>query len=327
VLADSVDTAWRRRIGPSILSPLLVEDGIVVAATGGGRVVALEAATGERAWRRGVGGSVRAGLVRGGEWLLTASERDRGRAFGLRFRDGGVSWAREVGAVVHPPAVAGGTAFFATTTGAVQALDVRTGALIWETTLTAAAAAPPLVHAGALWVATRADTLYALDPATGRAAARLGLPTPVSSGLAVHGPDILVPLHSGELLAYDPAADVVIGRHALGAPILAAPVVSETGEAYVLTSAAEVWRVPAGRAGEPYRVAALGGAARASLAVAGGALLVGRLDGELVALEPDGSVRWRVRLDDSIAAPVTVATDAIYVPLLRGTVVKLVGVR
>src|SRR5690606_26269496 len=71
VLADSVDTAWRRRIGPSILSPLLVEDGIVVAATGGGRVVALEAATGERAWRRGVGGSVRAGLVRGGEWLLT----------------------------------------------------------------------------------------------------------------------------------------------------------------------------------------------------------------------------------------------------------------
>jgi hypothetical protein len=99
------------------------------------------------------------------------------------------------------------------------------------------------------------------------------------------------------------------------------PVLDRDGTAYVLTEAASVYRIAPDREAE--RVAALGGAARASLALASNGLLVGRLDGALFFIRRDGTVVWREDFDDSIDAPVAVYRGAVYVPLLRGELVML----
>ena len=85
---------------------------------------------------------------------------------------------------------------------------------------------------------------------------------------------------------------------------------------------ASVWRITdAGR--DVRRIAALGGAATGSLTLARDRLLVGRLDGALFLLDVDGDIIWRMDLDDSIVASVSVHGGAVFVPLMHGDVVKL----
>lgn len=297
----------------------------LLVATGDGQVLALSAGTGSRLWKCGMHGPVR-GIARAGGRIFAAEHRERGRAFAVSTADGALRWARTVGAVRYAPAVAGNAVVLATDDGDVLALDAATGTPRWRARVAGAATAAPVPVAGEALVATRTDTLYHLDLGTGTVTARTPLPAHVSATPLPWRGVVLLPLLSGALLAYDPAARSVRWAADLGEPILAAPVAAEGGDAYVLTRAAELWRVPAA-GGEPTRLAELGGAAVGSLAVAGGRIFVGRLDGTLSALRADGTVVWSKRLGNSIVAPVAVGDGAIYAPLLHGTIVRIEGRR
>ena len=61
----------------------------------------------------------------------------------------------------------------------------------------------------------------------------------------------------------------------------------------------------------------------ASLTLARDHLLLGSYDGTLTAVSLDGRVAWTYPFDDSIVAPVAVGDQSVYVPLLRGRIVKL----
>lgn len=318
---DTAVVLWREEVGPSVFAAPDAVGTAVLVATGNGEVHALAARTGDRLWKRGVGGVLR-GIVRDRGRIFAAGDRERGRAFAISLRDGAEVWNRVVGAARHPPTIAGDRVLVATEGGDVYALDAATGAQAWHAELAAAAAASPVEAQGEVVVATRADTLVHLDGRTGAVAAQVPLPSGVSAAILPWRGVLLVPLHSGALLAYDPAARAVRWSADLGDPILAAPAPSDAGDAYVLTRAAEVWRVPAS-GGEPRRLADLGGAAVGSLTVAGGRIYVGRLDGTLFVLRPDGTVAWRTRFDDSIVAPVAVHGAAVYAPLLHGTIVRI----
>ena len=101
----------------------------------------------------------------------------------------------------------------------------------------------------------------------------------------------------------------------------ATPVLDTDDAAYLLSEHATVWRIEPN--GVMTQVAALGGAARASLTLAANGLLVGRLDGALFMLRRDGEIMWDEYFDDSIEAPVAVYRGAVYVPMLRGDLVML----
>src|SRR5690606_1638161 len=243
---------------------------------------------------------------------------------------GRTAWDRTIGASPFPPLIVEGAVYFATARGELVALGVEDGDELWRTRLRGSAASTPVHHGDGILVATVRDTLYRLDRASGRITARAPLPATVSAAPALVADTLYLPLQTGDLVAYRLPGLEELWRAPFGAPILAAPVAGPDGSLYVLNRNAEVWRVRRGaRAGERTaslageRIASLDGAARASLAVAQGRLLVGRLDGRLFLLEADGRVVWERDFEDSIAAPVTVADGALYVPLLGGTIVKL----
>ncbi len=322
--ADSASIAWRREVGPSIFaSPLIVGDAVVVA-TGDGRLTTFAARTGERRWSRRLDSPLRALALRD-SLVITAADRENGRAFALRVRDGGPLWTRHLGRIRHAPTVTGDTVFIAAE-DRVAALDAASGTTLWETVLSGRVAAPPVPFGDQLLLVAPGDTLLHLDRATGTRLAWTPLPGTVSAPPVVRGREMLLPLYPGRLVAYDVARRDLAWSTDFDAPILAAPAHTAQGDVYLLTRTAELWRLPAGRS-EPQRVADLEGAAVGSLTTAGNYVIVGRLDGQLFALRPDGTVAWRHRLDDAIVAPVTVGDGALYVPLLRGTLVKITDVQ
>lgn len=339
MVAGAPSIGWRREVGPSLLEGPLVHGGVVLVATGAGKLLALSAETGVRHWSADLGGHP--GHVGGivGNRVIAATDGERGRVQAIDVRSGRRVWASAELAVHQAPAVRGDAVWVATRDGRVHELDGRTGATRWSVELPGRAAAPPVPFDDQVVVAARGDTIFHLSRA-GVITARTALAAPVSAPLLLWRDVLLVPLHSGALLAYDPIARVVRWSAELGAPILARPVAGPDGAAYVLTDGADIWRITANPvshgpvspersthqsivASTPERIARLGGAAVGSLATAGERLVVGRLDGSVIALRPNGEIVWEERLDDSIVAPSATAGGATFVPLQRGTLVRL----
>lgn len=318
---EAAEVVWRRDVGPSVFAAPWIVDGVAVVATGKGDVIALSSGTGERVWRRGVGGPIRGFVVEGGR-VYVASDRRGGRLAALAVEDGRVLWSREVGAAAHAPLLAGDAVIVAADSGAVSALDAATGAVRWKVRLSGGISSPPVGAGGAVLVATRTDTLYHLEPTSGAVVASTPLEAGVSAPPVVRSDVVLIPLYSGVVAGYDAEARVVRWRVDLGAPSLAAPAVSPRGDAYLLTEEAAVWRIPAG-GGPAERIAELGGAAVGALTLAGDRLIVGRLDGTLYGLATDGTVLWRARLGDSIVVPPAVDGSGVVAALRRGTVARV----
>lgn len=320
--STSARIAWRRSIGPSLLGPLEVSGGSLFAATGNGTVVAFSAGDGERYWRRRLGGVLPALAVHEALWVFTAGADAEGLLHGHTLRDGRQRWRRAMGPSRYPPAPTDSAIYGVTDNGGAYALDALDGGDLWHTRLSGRALAAPLIYGAQVFVATSADTVYRLDRRTGATTAAIPLAAAVSGPLVAAGETLLVPLHSGHLATLDPMMARVRAMADLGAPIVAAPVLTDDGMAYVLTRDAVLWRVDP-RSARAEQVTEFDGAARASLAQADGQLYVGLLDGTLIAMSTDGSEHWRIRLGDSIVAPVTVRGRSVFVPLLRGEVVKL----
>lgn len=316
------EEAWRARVGRGLLTPVLVEGPVLIASTANRMVVTLSTETGEHYWERRLDGPVTGGVVRGGQRILAATDDQDGKAYALRLDRGRTAWSRTIGAAAFPGLIADDAVYFVTERGRVVALDLGKGEERWRVNLAGTPTSTPVPHRESVLVTTARDTLYRIEGGSGKIAARVALPATVSAAPALVADTVYLPLQTGDVVAYQLPELEELWRAPFGAPILAAPVVGQDGSLYVLNRNAELWRVRVGaRAGE--KLASLGGAARASLAATRDRLLVGRLDGKLFLLDMDGRVVWERDFEDSIVAPVTVADGALYVPLLRGTIVKL----
>ena len=316
------EEAWRSNVGRGLLTPVLVEGPVLIASTSNRMVVTLSTETGERYWDRRLSGSVTGGVVRGGQRILAATDDREGKAYALSLERGRTVWDRTIGAAPFPPLIVDDAVYFVTERGRIIAVTLRDGKERWRVNVNGAPTSTPVPHRESVLVATARDTLYRIERSSGNILARAALPSTVSAAPALVDDTVYVPLQTGDVVAYQLPELEELWRAPFGAPILAAPVVGPDGALYVLNRDAELWRVRAGaRAGE--KLASLNGAARASLAATRDRLLVGRLDGKLFLLDMEGRVLWERDFEDSIVAPVTVADGAIYVPLLRGTIVKL----
>jgi outer membrane protein assembly factor BamB len=322
-VADSVELVWRADVGRGLHAPVLVEGGIVFAATGSRMIAALDPATGEHFWDRRLDGGAPSGLVRHGTRLIAATVDRQGRVHATGISRGSGAWSRRVGPVSHAPVLVGDTVLVVTDGGALHVLDAASGSPHWQIRLPAAPRASPVPTRHGHLVMVR-DSVLLLDRRNGAILARTAVEGNVSAAPAVAGDTAFLPLFSGELLLLSLPALAELGRVATGAPILAAPVVAPDGAVYFLNRAAELWRLPRpGPAENAERLAGPDGAATGSLTLVANGLLVGRLDGVLLFLDRDGGELWRRELGDAIRAPVTVADGAVYVPLLRGHIVKL----
>ena len=319
---DRVAIAWREGVGRGITAPLLVAGDVVIAATTSRSLVSLNAGTGSEYWDRRFGAALAGPPLRRGRTVYVSTRDREARTFALDMARGRRQWSRRIGAARTDLLLHGETLFVTTEGRELVALETERGEIRWRARFAAAAAVAPVPFGGAVLLVTAADSVYRIDAASGRVDARGALPATPVAPLALRGDTLIAALHSGAVVALHVPDMRILWTADVGAPILAPPAAADDGAVYVLARDATVWRIAqAGR--DVRRIAALGGAATGSLTLARDRLLVGRLDGALFLLGVDGTILWRVDLDDSIVAPVSVHEGAVFVPLMHGAVVKL----
>ncbi|HUF12739.1 MAG TPA: PQQ-binding-like beta-propeller repeat protein [Longimicrobiales bacterium] len=312
---------WTIDLGRGVTAPLAIASDLLFATTIDRRLIVLAASTGSFFWERRLPGAAPAGAVFDPTTVYVAGQEHDGAAEAYELARGFLVWRRELPPPIGAPLLHDGVTYWGTETGRVYALGALDGVQRWRADLAGGVVATPVVDRDDLLIATSADTLYRVEMRTGRAVAGLPLPSTVTATPAFDGRRLHLPMHDTTHVVVDVDEWRIARVDSLDAPARAAPLLDRDGSVFLLTDHATVWRIPS--VGPAQRVTELGGAARASLALASNGLLVGRLDGALFFLRRDGTVVWREDFDDSLEAPVAVYRGAVYVPLLRGELVKL----
>jgi hypothetical protein len=313
---------WREQAGRGFTAGIIVQDPVIIAATTNRAVVALSTATGARYWIARFRGPVAGPALRRDDMVYAAVGGREERVIAMNLQRGRRGWSRRLEPIAVELLLAGDAVIAAAENGVLYALDPAEGRIRWETHFTATPAVAPVEWRDNVLHMTRRDTLYRVEAATGRVLNRVALGATPSAPPAVHDGRIVVPLFSGEVVAIELPELREAWRFTLREPVLAAPAAAADGSVYLLTRAADVLRVRAG-ATAPDTVASLGGAASGSFTLARDGLLVGRLDGCLFFVDFNGAIVWERGFEDSLVAPVAPRDGALYVPLLRGELVKL----
>lgn len=321
-LPDSLAVAWRIDVDRGLAAALQIHDGLLLATTTNRAVIALDAESGESYWTRRFSGPIAGTVLRRNDTLFVATGDRDNRVRALDIRRGRDLWERQTGNVRVEPFLLDSLLLVATESGELLALRAANGSLVWRAPLGAAPAVAPVAAEGALFVATARDTLIRFDPATGTRSARVPLPATPSAPILVQPDRLVLALHSGQVLAVGLDAEpLVLWQTSLGAPVLAPLATGPGGRPVMLDRNARVWSVDG--AGNATLLADLGGAASGSFTRAGDRFVAGRLDGTLFLLDARGAIIWNDDLGDSIVAPVAAGRGVLFVPLLRGTVVRM----
>jgi outer membrane protein assembly factor BamB len=136
---------------PDHLPLVLADDRLIVGL--GGRLRAVDAATGDALWTATAGGvapATTAGVVSTG-------------VRGIDIEDGAVRWRFEAGGGVSPPAVVDNTVYVGSDDSYLYALAADTGAIEWAALTDGPVRATPAVEGDAVYVGTLEGTLYAFD--------------------------------------------------------------------------------------------------------------------------------------------------------------------
>ncbi|MFB3119811.1 MAG: PQQ-binding-like beta-propeller repeat protein [Stenotrophomonas maltophilia] len=124
ILADAPvqkGSIWATKIGGDIPYPPALSGDTVYAATIQGKVVALDAATGEELWSTELDSEITAPPIVAGDTVLIGTES--GRVFGLNASNGIVEWNFQIGGkITGSPVVIGKTIFVASHDGKLYAL-------------------------------------------------------------------------------------------------------------------------------------------------------------------------------------------------------------
>jgi len=318
-ISDHPAIEWRKGIDRGLAVPLQIHGDLLVATTTGRAIIALNAGSGLQYWSRRYAGPIAGTVLRRDDLLFLATGDRENRVHAVDIRRGRGRWSKRVAAIRVEPILLDSSIVVASENGLAVSLSTLDGSELWRTRLGAPPAVAPVLSNGMVFVAT-SDTLFALDRDHGGILHRLTLAAaPSAAALELDG-HLLFTLSSGDVIAVSTGGVPAIEWNArLTEPSVASPVRIGTA-IYVLDRSAAVWRVD--RSGA-VPVATLGGAASGSITAVGDRLVVGRLDGAVFILDGDGSIISRVDLGDSVVAPAAAGDGALYVPLLRGDVVKL----
>lgn len=168
------DVRWRRSLADGIRAPVVADGTLYVSVGDTGRVVALDPATGERAWRTSIGEWTRTGVaVAADRVLAVAGGEESGALVALDAADGERRWTNDLGAEpAGRPAVAGDTVY-TTTRRDLRALsvegeerfefafDVEEDAGYWH------GGSSPAVADGTVYVGGPDARVHAIDAASG----------------------------------------------------------------------------------------------------------------------------------------------------------------
>lgn len=324
IVPDSLDVAWDNDAGSGLRTTPLVTDSAVFIGTTNRQLLAFNARSGRRHWDQRLEGEIAGDMVRSGRTLFMTTAEWNGRVHARDIERGRRVWQRETGPARHSPLVEGGIVYVAADDGQVHALRSEDGDQIWRANLRGRVTATPLSVGDALVVGTSADTLYRITKRDGAIVARGHIASSLSAPPAVAGDTLILATHSGDVYGVSATSLRTLWRVQTGAPILAAPIVARDGTIHVMNRDAAIFRI---RGGTESKVAAFKRGATSSFTLARDRYIVGLIDGTVIISDMNGKVITEHKFNDSVSAPVAVRAGALYVPLLRGRVVKLTGAR
>ncbi len=281
---------------------LSYEGGLVVATTGFGEVVALDAASGRVAWRQRLDAPISGGAtIAGGS--VYAVGRD-GTGWAIRASDGRMQWQvtlrRDIAGWQGSaaPAVAGDLVVFPSTSGQILAVDRATGTERWSAQI-----------------------------AGSRAGRAIALIRDMTGEPVIAGDMVVAGTSSGRIAAFDRATGMQLWSHddgALSAPVVAGNSVFAVDDASRLirldrANGARIWAVPLpefvdARVRRQEQVWAHYGPV-----LAGGRLIVASSDGVLRSFDPaSGALVGQAAIPGGAATAPAVAGGSLYVTSRTG---------
>lgn len=152
---------WKSELAAE--KPLASDDARVYIAAGEA-IHALDADTGQVAWRVPAGGPPTAAPLAHAGWVIFAAA---GELIAVRATDGHVIWRQQLGAIEFRPALDGDLLIAPLVDGNVVAADVQTGAVRWKCDLKSSPT-EPFVVGGRVYVGTANKWFYSLHASNGR---------------------------------------------------------------------------------------------------------------------------------------------------------------
>ncbi|MFN8224351.1 MAG: PQQ-binding-like beta-propeller repeat protein [Gaiellales bacterium] len=189
--AESGQTRWRYRFGPSESSPLVVGNRVIVGDWRGD-VVALELHSGRKLWSFHTGGRVKGAVAASGNRAFVGAYD--GRVYALNLATGALQWSTSSqsrlggrGRFYSTPAVAYGRVYIGSTDGKVYSFGAASGELRWSRSTGGYVYSSPAVWNRTVFAGSYSRELYALDAATGAVRWRFRANGPISGSATVMG--------------------------------------------------------------------------------------------------------------------------------------------
>jgi len=315
----TVTTLWSRSVGAGTdrrrlnLIPAL-RDGRLYVADAEGRIVALDADTGQILWERETGLPFSGGPEVNAKYILLGSSD--GDLVACSVRDGAELWNTHLGSeILSVPRIAGPSVIVHTLDDSVHALDLDSGERLWKynypiPTLTLRGSSMPAITADSVIVGISGGKLVNLELQDGlprwettvtlpRGRSELARIADIDADPIIVAGIVYVATYNGDLAAVDAATGSVLWRRRLSvhAGLAAGPDVL-----YVTDSDDLVRAVTAADGADIWRQAALKYRRLTAPAVLGDLVAVG--DGE-------GYVHWLDRRDGRLVARIEVADGPI----------------
>ncbi|HEX6663431.1 MAG TPA: PQQ-binding-like beta-propeller repeat protein [Gaiellaceae bacterium] len=162
---------WRKQIGPSESSPLVVGDTVYVGDWRG-YVYAFDAATGKLRWRYKTGDRIKGGVTYSAGRVFVGSYDHH--VYALNARTGTLIWRASAqlrlgsqGTFYSTPAVAYGRVYIGATDGKVYSFGAQSGKLRWARGTGGYVYGSPAIWKQRVLVGSYSGRFYALDAATG----------------------------------------------------------------------------------------------------------------------------------------------------------------
>ncbi len=243
---ESGAEAWRVRVSSEVLASPRIADGVVVVRSADGRFTGLDATSGRRLWVHA--STVPALTLRGsaapllGQGVAVAG-LENGRVLVLNLRSGQVLAEKALTAprgrtemerlvdIDAEPRAAGSVLYLAPYRGAVSALDLQNGALVWTREVSSYAGLD--LDPAHVFVSGADDAVYALDRRSGAVLWKQGelggrkLTAPAAAGRLVAVGDF-----EGWVHLLDAGSGRIVGRVQVDSAGLAAPPLVRGGTLY-----------------------------------------------------------------------------------------------
>ncbi|WP_068397585.1 outer membrane protein assembly factor BamB family protein [Kribbia dieselivorans] len=223
-LLSAVDAETGKVVWESPMSGATMADGtpavsdgkVFVGSQTADRVLAYDLETGKRlwqgqealgGWQDGIPSAANGRVFIGSNNRIIARDADTGKEL-WRFQSPHPSLVNG-GATPAAPAIDGDIVYMGFPSGAVTALDARTGAVIWDRKLPGkldmgGVHSSPAVAGESLFVGSNNGNFYALDKRTGQPLWQHEIGAWVSAGPAVSGNSVVAGSYDGNLYAYAP---------------------------------------------------------------------------------------------------------------------------